>query len=115
MATTTARASKTISPRMLVKIERLSKELSKERRSGAAKNPVRAASEKDTRYSVKEERELGSLLYELKSQVQQLSGQNTGLRGKVQYFKTLHQAETRKRTPYGHIPPRIESVHYFVI
>jgi hypothetical protein len=62
--------------------------------------------------SGREEREVNSLLYELRTQVQQLSQQNTSLRGRVQFFKTLHEAEARKRTPYGHIPPRIESVYF---
>lgn len=47
------------------------------------------------------------MLYELRNQVQGLSHQNSSLKGKVQFFKTLHEAESRKRSPYTHIPPRV--------
>ncbi|KAI8911107.1 hypothetical protein EDD86DRAFT_204412 [Gorgonomyces haynaldii] len=81
---------------MLVKIQKLTKELSKERRQDGTKPK-----------NVKEERETEDLLSEMRGQLQSLSQQNSTLRSKVHFFKTLHEAEQRKRTPYSHIPPRI--------
>ena len=86
---------------MLVQIERLSKELSAQRKhvAGDWKPQPPSRDDKDTR----------ELLVDLRNQVQSLNSQNSGLKGKVQFFKTLHEAEARKRTPYTHIPPRVES------
>jgi predicted RNase H-like nuclease (RuvC/YqgF family) len=83
----------------LVKIQHLSKQLSE---------PSKKHSKE-----LKEDRETETLLDELRNQVQTVSQQNSSLRNKVHYFKTLHEAESRKRTPYGHIPPRINSVSLF--
>ncbi|KAJ3127102.1 X-linked retinitis pigmentosa GTPase regulator-interacting protein 1 [Nowakowskiella sp. JEL0407] len=44
---------------------------------------------------------------EMNSQIQELTKANLNLRNKVQYFKTLHEAESSKRVGYSHIPPRV--------
>lgn len=93
---------------MLVKIEKLSKELSKERKSSGMKKKTSAVEDKETEV----------LLDDLRYQVRNLNQQNSSLKTKVQFFKTLHgicimlnylEAESRKRTPYTHIPPRVQS------
>ena len=84
---------------MLVKIQKLTSELNKQRKTKSSE-----------RVSVKEEKETNEFIDELKLQLQHLSQSNSTLKTKVHFFKTLHEAETRKRTPYSHIPPRVESV-----
>lgn len=59
--------------------------------------------------SARESRENNDLIEELRTHVQHLSKSNNQLKTKLYFFKTLHEAETRKRTPYDHIPPRIET------
>jgi hypothetical protein len=60
--------------------------------------------------SKKEEIEAYALIDDLRAQVKDLSKSNSGLKNKLSFFKTLHEAETRKRTPYDHIPPRVVTV-----
>lgn len=48
-------------------------------------------------------------LADLQTQVSQISKQNLQLKNKVQFFKSLHEAEVRKRAPYDHIPPRVNT------
>ncbi|ORY51426.1 hypothetical protein BCR33DRAFT_656092, partial [Rhizoclosmatium globosum] len=51
-----------------------------------------------------------SLIEDLRDQLKELTKENTVTRNKMQYFRTLHEAESRKRTPYDHIPPRIQGI-----
>ncbi|KAJ3035798.1 Protein fantom, partial [Rhizophlyctis rosea] len=46
---------------------------------------------------------------DLRSQMQMMSKENTQLKNKMNFFRAMHEAETRKRTAYDHIPPRINS------
>ncbi|KAI8809952.1 hypothetical protein BJ742DRAFT_217394 [Cladochytrium replicatum] len=46
---------------------------------------------------------------DLRKRFDDVAKENMLLKKKVQYFKTMHEAETRKRVPYGHIPPRINT------
>ncbi|KAJ3256554.1 X-linked retinitis pigmentosa GTPase regulator-interacting protein 1 [Boothiomyces macroporosus] len=45
----------------------------------------------------------------LKEQIQALSTNSSQLKTKLNYYKTLHESEARKRTAYSHIPPRVET------
>ncbi|KAJ3320466.1 Protein fantom [Boothiomyces sp. JEL0866] len=45
----------------------------------------------------------------LKEQIQSLSTNSSHLKTKLSYYKALHESETRKRTAYSHIPPRVET------
>ena len=65
--------------------------------------------------SKKEEIEAYSLIDDLRAQVKELSKSNSGLKNKLSFFKTLHEAETRKRTPYDHIPPRVMTVQFILV
>eukprot|EP00842_Homolaphlyctis_polyrhiza_P003914 jgi/Hompol1/4523/HPOL_003685-RA len=88
--------------RLATKVQKLSEDLSRQR--------VIDPSQKHTIQQHREPRENRDLIDELRSQVDHLSKTNTTLKTKVQYFKTLHEAETRRRTPYDHIPPRVETI-----
>ena len=66
-------------------------------------------------FSKKEEIEAYALIDDLRAQVKDLSKSNSGLKNKLNFFKTLHEAETRKRTPYDHIPPRVVTVRAYFI
>jgi chromosome segregation ATPase len=57
----------------------------------------------------KEEIEVTDLIQDLKSKISDLSKNNSQLKTKVLFFKSLHEASARKRTPYDHIPPRIKN------
>jgi hypothetical protein len=59
------------------------------------------------------DREDGELLDDLRGHVQSLNQSNSHLKTKVQFFKTLYDSESKKKTPYMHIPPRVESVSWF--
>ncbi|KAJ3310697.1 X-linked retinitis pigmentosa GTPase regulator-interacting protein 1 [Boothiomyces sp. JEL0838] len=48
----------------------------------------------------------------LKEQIQALSTNSSQLKTKLNYYKTLHESEARKRTAYSHIPPRVETLQY---
>lgn len=58
----------------------------------------------------RDEIEAYALIDDLRNQVRDLNKNNAGLKNKVNFFKALHESETRKRTPYDHIPPRIVTV-----
>ena len=65
----------------------------------------------------KEPKENLDLIDELRSQLSHVSKTNSALKTKLQFFKSLHEAESRKRAPYDYIPPRVDSVsepmHFF--
>ena len=50
------------------------------------------------------------MMEDLRNQMQIMTKNNNQLKNKVQFFKSLHEAEVRKRAPYDHIPPRINTV-----
>lgn len=81
--------------KLLVKVQRLQQTLSKG--SNTSKSPVK----KDT--------ELENLVDSLRSQLGSLQKTTSSLRTKAQYWKSLHEVETRKRNPYDYIQPRIRS------
>jgi hypothetical protein len=58
----------------------------------------------------KEEIEVTEFIQELKSKISDLSKNNSQLKTKVLFFKSLHEASARRRTPYDHIPPRISFI-----
>jgi chromosome segregation ATPase len=57
----------------------------------------------------KDDKETVDLVKDLKQHVQQLNHNNSALRTKLQFFKTLYETESKKKTPYMHIPPRVET------
>ncbi|KAJ3217378.1 Protein fantom [Clydaea vesicula] len=90
--------------KLLTKVQRLSEDLRKAQ-STSVKDSTKGVSSK------KEEIENEYAITDLKSKMHEISKQNNQLRNKVQYFKSLHEAEVRKRAPYDHIPPRIHTVY----
>ncbi|KAJ3384351.1 Protein fantom [Lobulomyces angularis] len=88
--------------KLLTKVQRLSEDLRKAQ-STSVKDSTKGVSSK------KEEIENEYAITDLKSKMHEISKQNNQLRNKVQYFKSLHEAEVRKRAPYDHIPPRIHT------
>nr|KAJ3422359.1 hypothetical protein HK105_000043 [Polyrhizophydium stewartii] len=60
--------------------------------------------------SRRESKENSNLIDELRSHIEQLSKTNSSLKTKLGFFKSLHEAESRRRTPYDHIPPRVDTV-----
>ena len=84
--------------KLLTKITKLSNDLK-------SKNPQIVNRE----LKKKDEIEAYSLIDDLRSQIKDLSRNNSSLKTKVSFFKALHEADSRKRTPYDHIPPRINS------
>jgi chromosome segregation ATPase len=70
---------------------------------------VQKLSNQINRGTAKEDRETVDTVKDLKNHVQQLNHSNTALRTKLQFFKTLYESESRKKSQYMHIPPRVES------
>ncbi|KAJ3103809.1 Protein fantom [Phlyctochytrium planicorne] len=54
-----------------------------------------------------EKEEALSMIEELKAQVRDLTKQNNQIKAKAELFRSLHEAESRKKAPYDHIGPRI--------
>jgi hypothetical protein len=57
----------------------------------------------------REAAEVDALVRDLRTQVSHLAKANASLKNKAVFFKTLHESEARKRSPYDHIPPRISN------
>ncbi|KAJ3343666.1 X-linked retinitis pigmentosa GTPase regulator-interacting protein 1 [Entophlyctis luteolus] len=97
--------------KLTTKVQRLSedllrsKELAAENGSTDAKPPRGARTIKGEFRNIEEAYDL---IENLRYQIKELSKENMTNRNKMQYFRTLHEAETQKRTPYDHIPPRIQ-------
>jgi chromosome segregation ATPase len=85
--------------KLMTQVQRLSDDLRKSRSGSNTKIGV----------MTRGEREVDSSVHEMRSQMAQTQKINSDLRNKVQYFKSLHEAEVRKRAPYDHIPPRINT------
>ncbi|KAH9265687.1 hypothetical protein BASA83_010975 [Batrachochytrium salamandrivorans] len=96
-------ANEDAAKRLATKVQRLSEELSHKRVTGFHQTLGRG----EVTQNRKEERESKSLIVELRSQVEELAKSNSTLKSKLGFFKTLHESDRRKRTPYDHIPPRI--------
>ncbi|KAH9254349.1 hypothetical protein BASA81_007631 [Batrachochytrium salamandrivorans] len=94
-------ANEDAAKRLATKVQRLSEELSHKRVTGFHQRRGEVTQNR------KEERESKSLIVELRSQVEELAKSNSTLKSKLGFFKTLHESDRRKRTPYDHIPPRI--------
>lgn len=45
----------------------------------------------------------------LQDYVGQLNQSNSQLKTKVQFFKTLYESESKKKSSFKHIPPRVET------
>jgi chromosome segregation ATPase len=61
------------------------------------------------RGSGREDKDTVDMVTDLKTHVQQLNHNNSALRTKLQFFKTLYETESRKKGQYTHIPPRVET------
>ncbi|KAI9350515.1 hypothetical protein DFJ73DRAFT_832463 [Zopfochytrium polystomum] len=93
---------------LLAKVQRLSEDLLRTRDLA----PAAAASNARPRSFTANVRDLddtNSLIDELRIQVKELTRTNAQVKAKMHYFRALHEAETRKRAPYDHIPPRINT------
>ncbi|TPX30883.1 hypothetical protein SmJEL517_g05658 [Synchytrium microbalum] len=86
--------------KLFTKIQRLTEELKRAKdipgpRSGVA--------------STRPDQETDDLINELRSQVSELQKSNSNLKGKAQYFKSLHDADSRKNGLFDHVSPRVNS------
>ncbi|KAI8922697.1 hypothetical protein BC831DRAFT_474756 [Entophlyctis helioformis] len=95
--------------KLAAKVQKLSEDLGRQKASdggGLRSSHAEPSAIAGPRRESKEQRDL---IDELRSHVEQLSKNNLSLKTKLHFFKTLHEAESRKRTPYDHIPPRVDS------
>ncbi|KAJ3066121.1 X-linked retinitis pigmentosa GTPase regulator-interacting protein 1, partial [Quaeritorhiza haematococci] len=96
--------------RLLAKVQRLTEDLRKAqtgpgsaaRGGGGGTASVGVARGKDIH-------EAYDLVDDLRSQLSEVNKANNQLRNKMNFFKSLHEAEVRKRMPYDHIPPRVQT------
>ncbi|KAI9206067.1 uncharacterized protein BJ171DRAFT_498571 [Polychytrium aggregatum] len=99
-----------ITKKLITKVQRLTEDLSKQRLPD--EYPTRDtldARPSKTAGAARRDAKVLEDLEDYQSQIQDLSKANRQLRQKVQYFRSLHEAETRKRGPYDHIPPRVKT------
>ncbi|TPX56040.1 hypothetical protein PhCBS80983_g04843 [Powellomyces hirtus] len=94
---------------LITKVQRLTEDLrrAKEPTGIDASRPAAAA----TRASInrREAAEVDSMVADLRDQLRNLAKDNSQLKNKMNFFKSLHEAESRKGMRYDHIPPRINS------
>ncbi len=62
--------------------------------------------------SEKDDKESGEFIKDLKTHIHQLNHNNSALKTKLQFFRTLYEAESKKKGAYAHIPPRVETVTF---
>ncbi|KAI9339337.1 hypothetical protein BDR26DRAFT_803165, partial [Obelidium mucronatum] len=98
--------------KLTTKVQRLSEDLirNKEVMAGDGPEHSKVGKAKPIKGEFKNIEEAYDLIEDLRLQLKEVTKENTVTRNKMQYFRTLHEAETRKRTPYDHIPPRIQGV-----
>ncbi|KAJ3039315.1 X-linked retinitis pigmentosa GTPase regulator-interacting protein 1 [Rhizophlyctis rosea] len=108
--------------RLVAKVQRLSEDLQKVKSSTVssgttsansaphliATGPIRNAGVVAAT-SRKDVIEAYDLVDDLRNQMRTMSKENMQLKNKMNFFRAMHEAETRKRTAYDHIPPRINS------
>ncbi|KAJ3238542.1 X-linked retinitis pigmentosa GTPase regulator-interacting protein 1 [Chytriomyces hyalinus] len=96
--------------KLTTKVQRLSEDLlrNKEHGNGSPNDSLKLGRAKPIKGEFKNIEEAYDLIEDLRDQMKELTKENTITRNKMQYFRTLHEAETRRRTPYDHIPPRIQ-------
>ncbi|KAJ8327874.1 hypothetical protein QVD99_006385 [Batrachochytrium dendrobatidis] len=90
--------------RLATKVQKLTQDLSHQRTTGVLQ---KYSGPREPDISRRDARDTQELVNELRKQVEYLGKNNSTLKTKLGFFKTLHEAETRKRTPYDHIPPRV--------
>ncbi|KND01382.1 uncharacterized protein SPPG_03194 [Spizellomyces punctatus DAOM BR117] len=61
------------------------------------------------RVNRREMAEMDDMVDDLRGQLRNMAKENSQLKTKMNFFKALHEAETRKGARYDHIPPRIDS------
>ncbi|KAJ3160551.1 Protein fantom [Geranomyces variabilis] len=95
---------------LVTKVQRLTEDLKRAKdfsgKDGTSR-PVGAASR--ALISRREAAEVDDMVDDLRQQLRALSKDNSQLKNKMNFFKSLHEAETRKGMRYDHIPPRIQS------
>ncbi|KAI8831918.1 hypothetical protein BJ741DRAFT_536426 [Chytriomyces cf. hyalinus JEL632] len=98
--------------KLTTKVQRLSEDLLRNKEHGDASpnDGLKLGRSKPIKGEFKNIEEAYDLIEDLRDQMKELTKENTVTRNKMQYFRTLHEAETRRRTPYDHIPPRIQGV-----
>ncbi|TPX75087.1 hypothetical protein CcCBS67573_g03652 [Chytriomyces confervae] len=96
--------------KLTTKVQRLSEDLLRNKEHGDASpnDGLKLGRSKPIKGEFKNIEEAYDLIENLRDQMKELTKENTVTRNKMQYFRTLHEAETRRRTPYDHIPPRIQ-------
>ncbi|KAI9098761.1 hypothetical protein DFS34DRAFT_618820 [Phlyctochytrium arcticum] len=57
----------------------------------------------------KEMAEVDDMVADLRDQLRNVSKENSQLKTKMNFFKSLHESESRKGARYDHIPPRVNS------
>ncbi|RKO84407.1 hypothetical protein BDK51DRAFT_30752, partial [Blyttiomyces helicus] len=94
--------------KLITKVQRLQEDLRRAKEPvGAGAVPARASANPAQR---RETAEAHSMIDSLRDQMQGLTKENAQLRNKMNYFRSLHEAETRKRMPYDYVPPRVNTV-----
>ncbi|KAJ3023274.1 Protein fantom [Thoreauomyces humboldtii] len=96
------------SKRLVTKVQRLTEDLKRAKvpvseESAFTPTPGRAV------ISRREAAEVDDMVEDLRGQLRMLAKDNSHLKNKMNFFKSLHEAETRKGARYDHIPPRINS------
>ncbi|KAJ3295385.1 X-linked retinitis pigmentosa GTPase regulator-interacting protein 1 [Borealophlyctis nickersoniae] len=97
--------------KLIAKVQRLTEDLKKARDGPQTAVASRVGGVSAAR-AISQRRDLQDAydtMDEFRNQMRNLTKENLQLKNKMNFFRALHEAETRKRTPYDHIPPRINS------
>ncbi|KAJ3115162.1 X-linked retinitis pigmentosa GTPase regulator-interacting protein 1 [Physocladia obscura] len=95
--------------KLTTKVQRLSEDLLRNKELMAGDGDVKSNRIKPIKGEFRNIEEAYDLIEDLRGQLKELAKENVMTRNKMQYFRTLHEAESKKRTPYDHIPPRIQA------
>ncbi|TPX67754.1 hypothetical protein SpCBS45565_g03544 [Spizellomyces sp. 'palustris'] len=91
--------------KLITKVQKLTEDL--RRAKEPSLGPQRTASAEHV--NRKEMAEMDDMVDDLRGQLRNMAKENSHLKTKMNFFKALHEAETRKGARYDHIPPRIDS------
>ncbi|KAJ3188686.1 Protein fantom [Gaertneriomyces sp. JEL0708] len=94
---------------LMTKVQKLSDDLRKLKDVGTPQQTERRPRAAGAGASHRDLLEMNSLVDDLRERLRGATKENSQLRSKVNFFKSLHQAEARHTGRYDHIPARIDS------
>ncbi|KAI8819442.1 uncharacterized protein EV422DRAFT_568866 [Fimicolochytrium jonesii] len=94
---------------LITKVQKLTDDLRRAKENSLAPAPASIATVQRGVMNRREAAEMEDLVDDLRTQMRNVAKENSQLKNKMNFFKALHEAETRKGARYDHIPPRTNS------